>query len=73
MKIINKLKGIFHRKKHIDLRAACVDEFGEEFGEKYDRLNRGQPIGDIIETINFLNAVEKVRNSINQRKNNEKI
>lgn len=65
MKIINKLKGIFHLRKRIDLRTACIAEYGEEFGEKYDRLNRGQPIGSIIETINFLNAVEKVRNSIN--------
>lgn len=61
MEILNKIKSIFRIRKPIDLRAACIAEYGEEFGEKYDRINKGQAIGDILETISFLNQVEKVK------------
>lgn len=35
------------------LRQKCVDAYGEEFGEMYDMVNRGEPIGNMTETIIF--------------------
>jgi len=57
------------KRKHFDLRQACIDactkEFGEdagkEFGEMYDTLNRGGTIGGFIETVAFLDMIEKVK------------
>lgn len=61
MKIINKIKKIFHIRKRIDLHTACIAEYGEEFGEKYERINRGEPIGDLLETLYFLHQIERVK------------
>lgn len=57
------------KRRNFDLRQACIDkyskefreEYGKEFGEMYDSLNRGIPIGDFLETAVFLNMIEKVR------------
>lgn len=43
------------------LRELCRREYGDEFAEKYDDLNRGIPIGGIGETIAFLEKVEAVK------------
>lgn len=43
------------------LRQKCVDAYGEEFGEMYDMVNRGEPIGNLTETIIFLEMVEAVK------------
>lgn len=63
MKIFNKLKRylkkIFNKKP--DLRQLCIDRYGEEFGEIYDKSCRGEPIGTLTETLVFLNMIEKVR------------
>ena len=50
--------------KHIkeSLRDKCVAAYGEEFGEMYDKLNRGETIGGFAETVAFLNMLEVVRN-----------
>ena len=43
------------------LRQKCVDTYGEEFGEMYDMVNRGEPIGNMTETIVFLEMIEAVK------------
>ncbi len=43
------------------LRQKCVDAYGEEFGVMYDMVNRGEPIGDMTETIVFLEMLEAVK------------
>ena len=43
------------------LRELCRHEYGDEFAEKYDSLNRGIPIGGIEETMAFVEKVEAVR------------
>ena len=45
----------------MNLRKLCVKKYGEEFGEKYDSLNMGIPIGNFKETIDFINQVEEVK------------
>lgn len=55
-KIINWWK---HR--NFNLRQACIDKYGEEFGNQYDSLCDGRPIGGLLETIKFLEKLEKVK------------
>ena len=43
------------------LRELCRREYGDEFVEKYDSLNRGIPIGGIEETIAFIEQIEAVK------------
>lgn len=43
------------------LRELCRREYGDEFAEKYDSLNHGVPIGDIEETMAFIERVEVVK------------
>ncbi len=43
------------------LRELCRREYGDEFITKYDMLNRGEPIGDIEETMAFIERVEAVK------------
>lgn len=43
------------------LRQKCVDAYGKEFGEMYDMVNRGEPIGNMTETIIFLEMIEAVK------------
>ena len=43
------------------LRELCRREYGDEFMEKYDMLNRGEPIGGIAETTAFVEQVEAVK------------
>ncbi len=40
------------------------DQYGDEFAEKYDNLNRGIPIGGITETAVFLDMVERIRSEL---------
>lgn len=57
------------KRRNFDLRCACIDKYskefgeeaGEEFGRMYDSINRGIPIGGFLETIAFLDMVEKVK------------
>ena len=59
MKIFDIIRRKFNKKP--DLRQLCVDRYGEEFGEFYDKSCRGEPIGTLTETLVFLNMIEKVR------------
>lgn len=58
--MIKKIIKYFKRKK-FDLRKACIDEYGEEFGELYDKINTGQPIGGFLETAMFLDMIKSVK------------
>lgn len=39
-------------------------EYVQEFCEKYDKLNRGIPIGGMVETMAFVDLVEKIKEEI---------
>lgn len=58
--ILNRIRK-WWKRRHFNLRQACVDKYGEEFGEKYDSLCQGIPIGGFLETIGFIDMVEKVK------------
>lgn len=49
------------------LRELCRREYGDEFVEKYDSLNRGIPIGGIEETMAFVEQVEAVKAKYGKR------
>ena len=53
------------RKKKQNLRELCVKEYGEKFGELYDKSNKGIPIGGYLDTIIFLNKIEEVKKKYN--------
>ena len=48
-------------KKKESLRDKCVAAYGEEFGEMYDVINRGETIGGFAETCAFLDMLEAVK------------
>ena len=47
--------------KKPDLREACRSEYGDDFIRHYDDLNKGIPTGNLMETIEVIDMVEKVR------------
>ena len=49
-------------KKRKSLRDKCIETYGEEFGEIYDNLCRGIPVGGLMETAIILQMIEDVRN-----------
>lgn len=53
---------IFFRKRK-SLRDKCIEVYGEEFGEIYDSLCRGIPIGGFMETATILRMIEDVKNN----------
>ena len=53
---------IFFRKRK-SLRDKCIEAYGEEFGEIYDCLCRGIPVGDFRKTANILLMIEAVKNN----------
>ena len=53
---------IFFRKRK-SLRDKCIEAYGEEFGEIYDSLSCGVPIGGLMETVIILQMIEEVRNN----------
>lgn len=52
---------LFKKKKKESLRDYCLNKYGEEFIAKYDALNKGIPIGNLYETISFLDEVSIAR------------
>lgn len=48
-------------KKKESLRDKCVAAYGEEYGELYDAINRGEAIGGFLETAVFLDMLEAVK------------
>lgn len=57
------------KRRNFDLRQACIDKYSKEFGEEareeigrmYDSINRGIPIGGFLETVTFLDMIERVK------------
>lgn len=45
------------------VRENIGEEYVDEFYEKYDKLNNGIPIDDFVETVVFLNMLEKIKRS----------
>ncbi len=58
-KLFEKIASWF--KKKPDLREECIKAYGPEFGEIYDNLNSGIPIGDFTTTIKVLAMIEEVK------------
>ena len=56
---MNWFKKLFKKKE--SLRDKCVAAYGEEFGEMYDAINRGETIGGFVETCAFLDMLEAVK------------
>ena len=56
--------GIFKKifKKRKSLRDKCIEAYGEEFGEIYDNLCKGIPIGGFVETAAILQMIVDVKN-----------
>lgn len=48
-------------KKRKSLHDKCIEAYGEEFGEIYDNLCRGIPVGGFMETIVILRMIEDVK------------
>ena len=40
------------------------EEYVEEFKENYEKLNRGIPIGNFIETAIFIDMIEQIKSEI---------
>lgn len=52
---------IFFTKRKF-LRDKCIKAYGEEFGEIYDSLCSGVPVGGFMETVIILQMIEDIRN-----------
>lgn len=60
MNIINKIIK-WWKRRNFNLRQACIDRYGEEFGELYDKTCKGEPIGGFIETAMFIDMIKVVK------------
>ena len=47
--------------KKDSLKDKCIAAYGEEFGELYDSLNSGVPIGGFAQTAAILDMIEAVK------------
>lgn len=43
------------------VRENIGEEYVDEFYEKYDKLNNGIPIGSFVETVVFLDMLERIK------------
>ena len=48
-------------RKKKSLRELCRERYGDDFAEMYDTINRGGTIGNLAETIAFIEMVEEVK------------
>ena len=55
------MKFFFRKRK--SLRDKCIEAYGEEFGEIYDNLGMGIPVGGFAETVIILQMIEDVKNN----------
>jgi len=70
MKLFKKLK-----RKHYNLRSELAkwvernigSEYVDEALEKYDKINKGVPIGGMAETVAFVGMVETVKAEVESR------
>jgi hypothetical protein len=61
MKLKEKILSLF--KKRSSLRDKCIQTYGPEFGEIYDNLCSGIPVGGFLETAAILQMIEDVKNN----------
>ena len=66
MKLIRKLKiklGLYDLRKELArwVEKELGEQYVEEAMDKYDKINRGIPIGGLMETVLFLDMVSKVQ------------
>ena len=52
---------LWRKKAKKDLRELCREKYGDEFVNLYDSVNKGIPIGNLKETLKFLEMVEAVK------------
>ena len=62
-KLFNKKQSTKDTSYHL-LRNKVTEMYGKEFGELYDKVNQGIPIGGFYETVVFLSMIEKARESL---------
>lgn len=63
MKLIKRL---FNKIKKPDLREQVEAAYGTEFVEKiYDKINEGVPVGNLVETIIYLEMIGRIRDESN--------
>lgn len=62
--MIELLKQWYRKIVGKKLRDAVVEKYGARYGQMYDDINMGVPIGNFKDTIIFLEAVEKVKNML---------
>ena len=43
------------------LREACRIAYGDDFVRQYDDMRHGMPIGNMVDTIDFIDKLETVR------------
>ena len=56
------IKRLFKRFKKPDLREKVEAAYGTDFVENvYDKLNKGIPVGNFVETVIYLDMIERVR------------
>ena len=65
-KLFNKKQYTKDTSHHL-LRDKVTEMYGKEFGELYDKVNQGIPIGGFYETAVFLNMIEKARESLKKQ------
>lgn len=66
LKMLKMLKRLIRRMKHRrfckkDLREVCREKYGEDFVKMYDTVNSGVPIGNMEETMIFIDMVEEAK------------
>ena len=54
-------------KKKVDLRKECGKRYGEDFLILYDIICRGGTIGNLGETITFIDMVEAVKKELKEK------
>ena len=45
------------------MRDKCIEAYGEKFGEIYDNICTGIPVGGFEETVIILQMIENVKNN----------
>ena len=59
MMFFGKIKRLFKKKR--SLRELCREQYGDDFVKLYDSLSDSIPIGNLSETMTFLNMLKEVK------------
>ena len=58
--MIKKIIKYFKRKR-FNLRQECINAYGEDFGVIYDKINEGEPVGNLEETCAVLKMIKDIK------------